>query len=241
MRIDEYGKENSNIVVMLHGAHFIHTFGRQYPLAKKYHIIVPHLMGFGYHTDKVFNTDDCVEELAKFIKTLNSKVTLIGFSLGAQLAIKLVSEYEELFSAAIIVSPWLIKEEPLLSEIYELNIKQFHSLQNRFLCGFTGIMNGLPPRQCKEFITQMQNVREETVHNLVYNGITLDSVTKFASVSIPVIALAGAKECHELTDSVKEMARMNANCNYEIWDKAGHNIPQFFSRRFNKLICDSIE
>ena len=47
MRVEEYGKENESIIVMLHGANFVHCYGRQYPLAEKYHIVVPHIMGFG--------------------------------------------------------------------------------------------------------------------------------------------------------------------------------------------------
>ena len=29
MQIEEYGKENDKIIVMLHGAYFVHSFGRQ--------------------------------------------------------------------------------------------------------------------------------------------------------------------------------------------------------------------
>lgn len=236
MKTEQYGKENDKTIVMLHGAHFVHTFGRQYPLAKEYHIIVPHIMGFGDNTDKVFQTDECIQELAEYIKTLNKKVMLIGFSLGAQLAYQLVAEYEELFESAIIVSPWLIKEEPMLSEIMKLNVKQLHSLQNKFLCSFTGMMNGLPPKQRKEFVAQMQNVKEETVRNIVYNEITIGSVPKFAEVSIPVVSLAGGKEQKEVQDSVRKLAEMNPNCVCEIWEKAGHNIPPLFAKRFNELI-----
>ena len=98
-------------------------------------------------------------------------------------------------------------------------------------------MNGLPPKACKEFVLQMQNVKEETIHRIVYNGITIDSVPKFADVSIPVIALAGEKEQAEILNSIKKMAEINANCRFEIWDKAGHNIPPLFAKKFNKLIC----
>lgn len=38
---------------------------------------------------------------------------LVGFSFGAQLAFRLVSEYEDLFEAAILVSPWLNKQKVL--------------------------------------------------------------------------------------------------------------------------------
>lgn len=237
MKVEEYGKENEKTIVMLHGAHFVHTFGRQYSLSKEYHIVVPHIMGFGNNTDKAFQTEECIKELADYIKTLNKKVMLVGFSLGAQLAFKLVSEYEELFESSIIVSPWLLKEEPFLTEIAELNKKQLRQLKNKLICGFTGIMNGLPPRKCKEFVSQMQNVKEETVHNIVYNGITIDSVPEFADIRIPVIALAGEKEQDAVHNSIKRMAEINANCRYEIWEKASHNIPPLFAKRFNELIC----
>ncbi len=120
------------------------------------------------------------------------KEMLVGFSLGAQLAFRLVSEYEELFKSAIIVSPWLIKEEPLLSEIAELNVKQLKQLKNRFICRFTGIMNGLPPKQCKEFALQMQHVKEETASNLSGNG----TIRKIGSCHLCAIFLTIKSWCH---------------------------------------------
>ncbi|MBQ8281044.1 MAG: alpha/beta fold hydrolase [Lachnospiraceae bacterium] len=237
MKVEEYGKGNKKTIVMLHGANFVHSFGRQYSLSKEYHIVVPHIMGFGENTERVFQTDECIKELVDYIKTLNKKVMLVGFSLGAQLAFKLVAEYEELFESAIIVSPWLIKEEPYLSKILEVNLKQLKQLKNKFICSLIGMMNGLPTKQRKEFVLQMQNVKEETIRNIVYNGITIESVPEFANVTIPVIALAGKKEQKEVHDGVRKMSEMSANCRYEIWDKAGHNIPPLYAKRFNELIC----
>lgn len=240
MKVEEYGKGNPKTIVMLHGANFVHTYGRQYPLSEEYHLVVPHIMGFGDHTEKVFDTEECIKELMDYIKSLNKKVTLVGFSLGAQLAFKLVSEYEELFDSAIIVSPWLVKGEPLLTEIADLNKKQLRQLKNKFMCRIVGTMNGLPPKACKEFVLQMQNVSEETMHNVVYNGISLESVPQFADVKIPVVALAGGKEQEEVHNSIKQMAEMNRNCRYEIWEKAAHNIPPLFAKKFNELICSVV-
>lgn len=240
MKVEEYGKSNSKTIVMLHGANFVHTFGKQYSLSEKYHIVVPHIMGFGDNADRVFQTDECIRELADYIKSLNKKVSLVGFSLGAQLAFKLVSEYEKLFNNAIIVSPWLIKETPELAKADELNKKQLKQLQNKFICRLIGTINGLPPKACKEFVLQMQKVKEETIHNVVYNGITFDSVTKFAEVSIPVKVLAGGKEQHDILNSIRKMADINKNCTFEIWDKAAHNIPPIFAKQFNKLICSVV-
>ena len=238
MYVEEYGKDNKSAIVMLHGANFVHCFGRQYSLADKYHIVVPHIMGFGNEADRVFDTETCIRELARLIRSFDNKVLLIGFSLGAQLAYKLISEYPDLFYAAIIVSPWLNKEEPELSEVMRMNEKQFYSLRKKWLCNLIGMMNGLPSAQRKEFVRQMQQVRIETIRNSVDNGITFDSVPRFENVDFPVIALAGGKEQQSVLDSVKRMSEINKNCRYEIWEKAAHNIPPMFSKQFNRLIIE---
>ena len=203
MNYYEYGKENDKTIVFLHGANFVHSFGRQYPLAEKYHLIIPHIMGYGDAADEIFDTEAAVKQLADFIDDIGKKVTLVGFSLGAQLSVKLCAEYPQYFSSAIIVSPWLIKKEPMLSK--------------------------------------MQNVHIETVRSSVDNGITLDTINGFENADFPVIALAGSKEQAEVHDSVKGLAAMNKNCRYEIWDKAAHNIPPMFAKRFNELIIRMAE
>lgn len=237
----EYGKENERTVVMLHGANFVHSFGKQYALADKYHIVIPHIMGFGDAAETVFETESCVAELAEFIKGFGKKVTLVGFSLGAQLAVKLVAEHEELFNCAVVVSPWLIKEEPMLSKVLQENEKQFASFKKKWLCRIIGTMNGLPPKQCKEFVAQMQNVKLETIRNCVDNKITLSTIPNFTGVKIPVIAIAGKKEQKEVQNSVIGLSLLCKSCRNEIWDKAAHNIPPLFSKRFNKLLTDTIE
>jgi pimeloyl-ACP methyl ester carboxylesterase len=236
MYCEEYGTGHEKIIVMLHGANFVHSFGRQYVLSEKYHIIVPHLMGYGNETDKTFDADKQVQELAAFIQTLGRKVVLVGFSLGAQIAVRLVAEYEYLFSAAVIVSPWLDKNTEMMAFVLGQNEKQYKSLKNEFTCNLIGLMNGLPKAQRKEFVDQMQRVTLETVKASVYNGITIDSVPGFKDVTIPVYALAGAKEQDGVKNSVKALAGMNPHCKYEIWDKAAHNIPPLFYKRFNALI-----
>lgn len=236
MKIEEYGRRNEKTIVMLHAANYVSTFACQYELAKDYHIIVPHLMGFGDNTEKSFQTEECVNQLAEYIAGLGKKVYLVGFSLGAQLGFKLVSEHQELFYAAILISPWLIKEEPLLSEIEAENMKQLKHFKNKLLCSLSAALNGMHTEQRKLFVSQMQNVTEESIHNIVYNGITLDSVPTFKDVSIPVAALAGGKEYKEVQDSVIAMAELNKNCKSKIFDKAGHNIPYAFARRLNAMI-----
>lgn len=99
-----------------------------------------------------------------------------------------------MFNSAILVSPWLIKEEPLVSYAMEANLKQLRLFKKRWLCNIIGLMNGLLPSDLrKEFVEQMQNVKEETIENVVDNGITIDSAPAFTNVSVPIVAIVGEK------------------------------------------------
>lgn len=236
MKLEQYGAGNDKTIVMLHGANFVHCYGRQYCLAKKYHLVVPHIMGFGEEAGRAFDTTTCVTELAELIKGFSKKVLLVGFSLGAQLGFKLVAENHALFSGAILVSPWLEKTETSLATALRENEKQLASLKNKTLCNLIGLMNGLPKQARQDFVQHMQNVKPETIRNCVNNGISFESVPDFSKVPLPIAALAGAKEHAEIIESVKQMARLNPHCQYQVWEKAAHNIPPVFAKRFNALI-----
>jgi pimeloyl-ACP methyl ester carboxylesterase len=233
----EYGKEHNDIIVFLHGASMVHTFRRQYELADRYHLYVPHIAGFGDHTDVTFEARAAITELAEFIRGLDKKVFLVGFSLGAQLAFALVSDYPELFNGAIIASPWLIKEESILAKVMNVNLKNLKGMHNRRLCSFVAILNGLTNKKLrKEFVEQNQHVSEATIRNVVDNGITIDKYPGFKSADFPVLALAGGREYAAVTDSVKKLEEINSNCRAEVWEGAKHNIPWAYAERFNETI-----
>ncbi len=241
MNFEEYGRENERIIVMLHGAYYVHSFSKQYALSDRFRIIVPHIMGYGKEACRVFEADKCTEELAEFIGSLGKKVLLVGFSLGAQLAVKLLAEHAELFCGAVVISPWLIKEQPFLGEVLAQNEKQYALFQKRWLCIFVGLMNGFNKQQRREFVEQTAQVKIETVRNMVDNGICLDTIGGFENAHLPIAALAGGKEQSVVCDSVKALARLNPNCTFEIWEKAAHNIPPMFSRQLNELIVRMAE
>lgn len=236
MNFEEFGKEHEKTIVMLHAANYVHVFAKQYCLSDEYHLIVPHLMGYGEETDKTFNTEEQIKELAEFISSLGKKVALVGFSLGAQVGFKLLSEHPELFNCAVLVSPWLIKDRETLDKVVAMNEKQLATFKKKWLCGLIARMNGFTKEQRTSFVEQMQKVTPETVRNAVDNGITLDSVSGFDKVDVPVLALAGAKEQDFIRDGVKKLSEMNTNCTSEVWDKAAHNIPPMFAKQFNERI-----
>lgn len=234
---EEFGDRACRTIVMLHGAFFTNTFGRQIALSDRWHLVVPHLMGFGREAGRTFRTGEEIRELKELCRTFE-RPALVGFSLGAQLAFQLVSEEPELFCAAVLVSPWLLGKDPLPQDAMEQNLKMYRKLRNRIGCGLIARMNGMPRDQRIEFTEAMQRVTEETVRNAVDNGISFATAPGYPDVRIPMLAIAGAKENGVMQESVWKLQAENPCCTAEIWEGAAHNIPPLFYKKFNQRLTE---
>ena len=69
------------------------------------------------------------------------------------------------------------------------------------------------------------------------NGTKLNVIDGYASI----YDVADLPPTDSLIAFVRRMAELNTNCRYEIWKKAAHNIPPMFSKRFNKLILETVQ
>ncbi|MBQ7714777.1 MAG: alpha/beta hydrolase [Clostridia bacterium] len=237
MYFDEYGSKENPSVLMLHGAFFTDSFCRQYKLSDKYRLIVPHIKGFGRAANETFDADVAVRELEDLTERF-APVYLVGFSLGAQLAFRLVSEKPEYVRKAIIVSPWLVNKETITEEMMNGNLKMLSQLKNRLFSGVIGFSMGLSKEKRNEFSGSMRLVSEETVRKCVDNKISFETVPGFRKIKVPVLALAGSREAPDIIESVKRMSEINDYCRCELFENAKHNIPTAYAKRFNQKLTD---
>lgn len=114
IRYDEYGVNNSDHILFIHGLGSSSLVWRDFPeaLSKYYHTIAIDLMGFG-ESDKP-KEDYSISFLSKFIKDFitemglgpREKISIIGHSLGGYIAIdfaiKIESEWINLFSLILL-------------------------------------------------------------------------------------------------------------------------------------------
>lgn len=244
MYYESFGDSKNPCIVMLHGANFVQSFLKQYCLCDRYYIVVPHITGFGKHTDTIYNTETAKQELYEFIKSMNiggRKVNIVGFSLGAQLAFTLICEHEELFESAVIISPWIIKEQKMIDKLVKSNRQFSFLLKKRWYAKLGAKLLGVPSEMTDDFVEYMISAKFDTVINSIDNGIDIKDYPQFADVKIPVLALAGSKEYDVIKDSVEKMQKLNPTCRVEIVDKAAHNIPTHFSDKLNSYIKEIIK
>ena len=236
MVFEEYGKKNFDIIFMLHGFHNVHCFHKQYILKRKYHIMVPNLLGFGECTSKIFETNSQISEIVNYLSSLEKKVILVGFSLGAALAFKLVSEYENFFKSAVLVSPCLLWDKNLLKEYTKGALKGLKFFKNKVFVKLLSLLNGMPKQYRLKMAEQMPKVQENTVINAINCGIDFDSVKGFNKVSIPVTVFFGEKEPDITKNSCRKLCEINKNCELKVIKGASHNIPTKFCKQFNEFL-----
>ncbi len=234
---EEYGNPENPTIIFLHGMSFPDTFRKSYCLAEKYHLVIPHLHGYGKEVEKTFNTKEVNEAIIELAKQYNGECVLIGFSLGAQIALYLVTHYPYLFKGGIFISAWVDKNEKMVKKVMKPNLMSAKILRNKKIARLQGKILGLKGEQLEDFIDSASLVSEETVMATVDNGININDFSeRFMALSLPTMSFCGIREHSEVKNSLYRIAELNGKCDTDLWDKAKHNIPMLYSNRLNKTI-----
>lgn len=242
MYYEKFGNELNPIIICLHSTNCVHCFAKQYDyFSKNYCVIIPHLPGFGENGDVTFSTELAVQQIAELAASFGKKVTLMGFSLGAQLCLPLLCKHSECFNGAVMISPWLIKN---IAEV-EKAMKQWSDNEKLFksnlYIGLNTFGTGLGKKEKLENAEYCKKVSINTVIASIDNGIELSGYPEFKDVELPMLAICGMKEPTDIRKSVHSLSVQNPRCKYDIWDGASHNIPFRYASRLNKTVEEFID
>ncbi|MDE5741029.1 MAG: alpha/beta hydrolase [Oscillospiraceae bacterium] len=130
----EYGSNNKDVIIMLHGGglSWWNYAGEKDILAEKYHLVIPILDGHS-DSDKGFTSiEDNADELISLIDSrFNGNVKLIcGLSLGGQVLLEMLSKRNGLCSYAIIESA-LAYPLKLTNQLIGAAVNMSYSLINK--------------------------------------------------------------------------------------------------------------
>lgn len=238
---ETYGNKFNPVILFLHGESYVYSFAKQYELQKNYYLVVPHIPGFGKAAKEEYSTDKAVEQIAELAAFFGRQVTLVGFSLGAQLCLPLMCKYPELFNGCVMISPWLLKT----TEDIEKAIRQVDDIDKKLKSPITVNMSavqlGLNAEQRRAHAEYCKDVRINTIVSAVDNGINLDDYPEYADIDKPMLALCGLKELLEVRKTVRMLSQKNPHCTYDMWDGAVHNIPYKYPARLNKVLEEFVD
>ena len=138
MKTVEYGKENSDVIVLLHGGGLSYWNFRKEAvlLEKRFHVVLPVLDGHAESEDAFTSIEDNAERIIRYIdERFGGRVLIIGgLSLGGQIAVEILSKRSDICCYAIIESALLVPSKttsamigPSVSSSYGLISKEWFS------------------------------------------------------------------------------------------------------------------
>jgi len=240
MVFDTYGDAKNPTLVLLHGAAALDTFSHQYEMvSQRFHVLVPHLPGAGEAAAEAYDPQATVDALAIWIASLGAgKVLLMGHSIGAQLAVKLVCEHENLFSRAVFLSAWLISTQANVRLFASMAKMSYGAIKSASLLRMQAKYWGLTQEQTDQLVAYSPRISKETYVGFYANRIYLSDLTGYSSVKIPMLAMCAKGETAEMKASLNALGEQNTNCLTVIFPQGSHDFVLRDYKLLNPMLLD---
>lgn len=239
-RFQEYGDKSKPLLLFLHGGGVSDwMWDKQIQYFTHYHCIVPTLPEHGINNDEVkFSIRDTAEECIKLIeeKGCGKQAIAIGFSLGSQVLIQMLSMKPGLIDFAIInsasVRPMLFSKKimkPMLALTFPLiKLRWFSKLQSKTLY--------IGKAYFEKYYEESRQIKLETLIRVLEENMSFEIPKDFSKATGKILVTVGEKEKAMMKKSAKDIVEANANCIGVVIPKIGHGAPLAIPDFFNHMV-----
>ena len=237
LHYQEYGDKNACLMIFLHGGGVSDwMWDKQIQYFTHYHCIVPLLPEHGLNNDKIhFSIKGSTEEVINLIeeKASGKKVILIGFSLGSQVIIQLLSMKPDLIDFAIINSA---SARPMLyvNKVIKPTIGlSFPLIKNRWFSKLQAKTLYISEDYFEKYYEESCQIKPDTLVRVLEENMSFEIPKNFRKASGKILVTVGEKEKAIMKKSAKDIVETNPNCVGVIIPKIGHGaslaLPDFFN------------
>ncbi|MFT4029424.1 MAG: alpha/beta fold hydrolase [Protaetiibacter sp.] len=240
MFVRDAGNASGPVLLFIHGGGVAGWMwdAQTVRFGSRYRLLVPDLPGHDRSCDIPFTSSGAVvAEFAALLRTLpaGTDVTVIGFSLGAQIALELASSHPELVTRAVVTSAltqgmplpglsnWLVGvAAPLARQAW------FARLQAKSLFIPDGLLD--------DYLRTSASLPAESLVALTRANAEFRAPRTWQDFPGPALLLAGAKEPGVLLRGMEQLSRDNSRSELVIHDGAGHGLPLQHPERFSEQV-----
>ncbi|WP_428911560.1 alpha/beta fold hydrolase [Niallia sp. Krafla_26] len=236
----EYGDTDAPLMVFLHGGGVSSwMWDKQIPFFSNYHCVTIDLpeQGASKQTENfsILLSAEIVNELIEKIAN-GKKVIVIGFSLGAQVTIQMLSMKPNLIHYAIINSA-LVRPYPLIKKMIEPSIKLFFPLvKNKSFAKLQAKTLYLDEEYFETYYEETSHMESETLVRILEENMSFEIPQGFNQTKSKILVTVGEKEKNMMKKSAFDLISNHPNCTGIIIPNAGHGIPLANPEFFNRMI-----
>ena len=207
MIVIESGKENKDIVLLLHGGGLSWWNYREVAklLEKDYHVILPVLDGHA-DSDAVFSRiEDNAARLISYIDThFDGKITVLGgLSLGGQIALEMLSQRPDICRCALIESALVMPSKLTAALIGPTFGMSYGLIKQRWFAKMQADYLGIPKALFEDYYRDTCAIPKVDMIAFLKANCTYKIKTGLAETTAKVKIVAGAEEQKSILDSAK--------------------------------------
>lgn len=244
----EYGDKNAPLMMLfLHGGGVSGwMWDKQIQYFTDYYCVVPDLpeQGLSIHEPN-FSILDSAEKLIALIeeKANGKQIMVIGFSLGAQVAIQMVSIKPGFIDYTVINSA-LVRPFPLGKRLISPTVTcTFPLIQNKLFSKIQAKTLYIDKDHFERYYQESCQMKLETLVRILEENMSFEIPEYFNKAQGKILITVGEREKSMMKKSAIDLVKTNSNCKGVILSKVGHGVslakPDFFNQMIEGWINGS--
>lgn len=244
MEYKEYGINNPALLVFLHGGGVGGwMWDRQVEhFSTDYHCLVPELLNMNDTYADGFTIDKTAQDLIPLIESVgkDKPVSIIGFSIGAQIAISALSNSPDMFSSAMINSA-LVKPIPFAKILTKAMLPTLPLTKNRTFSDIQAKSMYIEQKYLETYYQTNKNINSRLFGDMMIENMTYELPSTFSDSTSDILVTSGEKEIRSIKASMSTIVESNPNAHALVVSKIGHGFPLAAPELFNETLRRLLE
>lgn len=239
MNVKETGPKQAPLIVFIHGggvSGWMWDKQVEY-FSSNYHILVPDLPGHGSGQAEHFSIQSAAQHLNELIKEkkTNQAVIVIGFSLGAQVLIAMLSKEPDLMDYAMINSA-LVKPISFANALIKSMIPAFPLVRNKTFSTIQAKSMYISKTDHDKYFQDSRKMKKDVFVRVMQENMSFTIPDGYKNASSNILVTVGEKERKVMKDSMKELVESNPQAKGHVIPQIGHGFSLANPSAFNGMI-----
>lgn len=236
----EYGNKKGPLLVFIHGGGVGGwMWDKQIEYFNEYHCLVPTLQGHGSRSKEIaFSIHENALEIIQLIEQKKGEkdVHIIGFSIGAQICLEIVSLAPNLIKTAVINSAVVIPMKYMIPFISPTIKMTFPLVKNKSFAKAQAKQLYMDGEHFKIYYEESLKMNAEALINVLKENMAYSLPDNFSKSTARVLVTAGEKELGLVKKSVRKIAEGNEHFESFFVPDIGHGFPVAKPDLFNQVL-----
>lgn len=241
----EYGDQHAPLMVFIHGGGVSGwMWDKQIQYFTHFHCIVPDLPQQGKSSqDTTFTIHDSASKILELIeeKGEGKRVIVIGFSLGAQILLAMLSLNPHAIDDAMINSA-LVRPIPFSKLLTRSMVMALPLIKNKTFSDIQAKSMYIRGDYLETYYQENRLLRPDVFARISEENMAFRIPENFRNAGSRMLVTVGEKERKVMKESLIDILRGNSNCKGIIFPEVGHGIslakPDFFNQLVEKWVLE---